>query len=60
MAVVVWKGRAGRAFIVSDQRETAALGDLRKRSLWLVAGGVALLCYGLYEVIQLFSDGGAS
>jgi len=59
-AVVVWKGRAGRAFIVSDQRETAALGDLRKRSLWLVGGGVALLCYGLYEVIQLFSDGGAS
>jgi len=59
-AVLVWKGHAGRAFIVSDQRETGALGHLRKRSLWFIGGGVAVLCYGLYEVIQLFSDRGPS
>ena len=59
-ALLVWKGRAGRTFIVSDQRETGALGHLRKRSLWLVAGGVAVLCFGLYEVIQVLADGGSS
>jgi hypothetical protein len=53
-AVLVWKGRARRAFIVSDLRESGALANIRKRSLWLVGGGVAVLCYGLYEVIQLF------
>jgi len=59
-AVLVWKGRQGRGFIVSDRRETGALAHLRKRSLGLIAGGVAVLCFGLYEVIQLFSDGGPS
>jgi hypothetical protein len=53
-AVVVWKGRAGRPVIVSDHRESGALWHLRKRALWLIAGGVAILCYALYEVINLF------
>ena len=53
-AVLVWKGRAGRPFIVSNQRETRALAHLRKRALVLVGLGVAVLCYGLYEVIKLF------
>jgi hypothetical protein len=52
--MVVWKGRAGRPFIVSDHRESGALWHLRKRALWLIAGGVAILCYALYEVINLF------
>jgi hypothetical protein len=56
-AVVVWKGRAGRAFIVSDQLERGALSDLRKRSLWWIGGGVALLCYALYELIKLLNGG---
>jgi len=59
-ALLVWKGRAGRTFIVSDRRETEALAHLRKRSLWFIGGGVAVLCYGLYEVMKLFSDGGSS
>jgi hypothetical protein len=59
-AVLVWKGRQGRGFIVSDRRETGALAHLRKRSLGLIGGGVAVLCFGLYEAIQLFSDGGPS
>jgi hypothetical protein len=59
-AVLVWKGNQRRAFIVSDRRETGALTYLRKRSLWLIAGGVAVLCFGLHEVIQLFADRGSS
>jgi hypothetical protein len=59
-AVLVWKGRQGRGFIVSDRRESLALAHLRNRSLWLIAGGVAVLCFGLYELIQLFPDGGSS
>jgi hypothetical protein len=53
-AVLVWKGRAGRAFIVSDRRETEALAQLRKRSLWSIGIGAVILCYCLYELINLF------
>ena len=59
-AVVVWKGRQGRGFIVSDQRESGARKHLRKNSLWLIAGGVAVLCFGLHEVIEVLTDGGSS
>jgi hypothetical protein len=59
-AVLVWKGRQGRGFIVSDERENGARIHLRKRSLWVIASGVAVLCFGLHEVIQLLTDGGSS
>jgi hypothetical protein len=52
--VLVWKGRAGRTFVVSDRRETEALAQLRKRSLWFIAGGVGVLCYALHEFIKAF------
>jgi hypothetical protein len=51
-AVLVWKGRAGRPLIVSNQRERAATSQLRKRSLWYIAGGIAILCWILYELTK--------
>jgi hypothetical protein len=51
-AVVVWKGRAGRPLIVSNQREQAAAAQLRKRSLWYIGGGIAILCWILYELTK--------
>jgi len=51
-AVVVWKGRAGRPLIVSNQREQAAASQLRKRSLWYIGGGIAMLCWILYELTK--------
>jgi hypothetical protein len=53
-AVLVWKGRAGHALIVSDRRENEAIAQLRKRSLWSAAIGAVILCYCLYELINLF------
>lgn len=53
-ALLVWRGRAGRSLIVSDRRETQALEQLRKRSLWRAGIGGAVLCYCLYELINLF------
>lgn len=52
--LLVWKGRAGRALIVSDRRESEAIGRLRKRSLWCIAIGGGVLCYCLHEFINLF------
>jgi hypothetical protein len=51
-AVVMWKGRAGRPLIVSNQRQTAAASQLRKRSLWYIATGIAILCWILYELTK--------
>jgi hypothetical protein len=51
-AVVIWKGRAGGPLIVSNQRQTAAASQLRKRSLWYIAGGIAILCWILYELTK--------
>ena len=53
-ASLVWKGRAGHALIVSDRRETDALAQLRKRSLWSVAIGAAVCCWCLYELASMF------
>jgi hypothetical protein len=53
-SVLVWKGRAGRALIVSDRHETAAITQLRKRSLWCLAIGAAVLCYCLHDLIEFF------
>jgi hypothetical protein len=51
-AVVVWKGRGGRPLIVSNQRERGAASQLRKRSLWYIGTGIALLCWILYEITK--------
>jgi hypothetical protein len=53
-AVLVWKGRAGRPFIVSNGREGQALSQLRTRSLYRAAAGIGVLCYCVYELFQLF------
>ena len=53
-AVLVWKGRAGRPFIVSNGRGTQALAQLRTRSLYRAAAGIGVLCYCAYELFQLF------
>jgi hypothetical protein len=53
-AVVVWKGRAGRPLIVSNQRQTDAASQLRVRSLWYIGIGIAILCWILYELTKPF------
>jgi hypothetical protein len=53
-AVLVWKGRAGRPFIVSNRRETQALSQLRSRSLLQCAAGIGVLCFCVYHLFQLF------
>lgn len=53
-ALLVWKGRAGRPFIVSNGREGQALSQLRTRSLYRAAAGIVVLCYCVYELFQLF------
>jgi hypothetical protein len=53
-ALVVWKGRNGRPFLVSNRSENAALAALRTRSLWTFGAGAAVLCYTLYHVVDFF------
>jgi hypothetical protein len=53
-AVVIWKGRAGRPLAIADQRESETLAQLRKRSLWFLGGGIVVLCWALYQFIDLF------
>jgi hypothetical protein len=50
--VVVWKGRAGRPLIVSNRSEKGATSQLRKRSLWYIGIGIAILCWLLYELTK--------
>jgi hypothetical protein len=53
-ALVVWKGRSGRPFLVSNRPEDAALAALRTRSMWTFGAGAAVLCYTLYNVVDFF------
>jgi hypothetical protein len=53
-AVLVWKGRGGRPFVVADRPETEAVAQLRKRSLLFLAAGLGALCWCLHELLQLF------
>ena len=54
-AVLVWKGRQGRPFLVSNQPERDALAALRRRS-WLSFGvGAGVLCFTLYQLVELLS-----
>ena len=54
-ATVVWKGRAGRLFLVSNRPEQASLASLRKRSQWFCGIGAAVLCYTLYQLVDFFT-----
>ena len=54
-SLVVWKGRNGRPFLVSNQPESTALANLRRRSLWTFGAGGAVLCFTLYQFVQLFT-----
>lgn len=51
--VLVWKGLAGRPFIVSNRREHDAVDHLRTRSLYKAGAGIAVVCYVLYELLKL-------
>lgn len=52
-ARLVWKGRSGRPFLISNRPERERLASLRERSLLLGGIGVAILCYTLYQFIAL-------
>ena len=54
-ALVVWKGRLGHPFVVSNRPEKSALASLRRRSLWTFGTGGAALCFALYQFIELFT-----
>ena len=51
-ALLVWKGRSGRPFLVSNCPQTAALAGLRRRSLWTFVAGGAVLCFTLYQLVE--------
>ncbi|MEO6409784.1 MAG: hypothetical protein ABIO45_13675 [Burkholderiaceae bacterium] len=51
-ATLVWKGRDGHPFLVSNRPETAALAALRRRSLMLCAVGIGVMCYALYALVD--------
>lgn len=53
-ALLVWKGRNGRPFVVSNCPQTAALAGLRRRSLVTFVFGGAILCFTLYQLIEYF------
>jgi hypothetical protein len=53
-ARVVWKGRSGHSLIVSDQRETQAVLELRKRSLIWIGFGAVVFGYCLHELFSMF------
>ena len=52
-AVLVWKGEGGRPFIVSNRGETTAVSQLRTRSMYRAGIGIAIVCYFLYELLQV-------
>ncbi|MES2958704.1 MAG: hypothetical protein V4792_10980 [Pseudomonadota bacterium] len=53
-ALLVWRGHAGRPFVVSDRPGRSALSALRRRSLWVFGLGGAVLCFTLYQFVELF------
>jgi hypothetical protein len=53
-AVLIWKGQAGRPFVVSNGVATDAIAQLRTRSLYRCAGAVAVAFYCAYELFELF------
>lgn len=55
-ALVVWKGRGSRPFLVLNRPEKTALAALRRRSLWTFDFGGGVLCFTLYQLVQLFVE----
>ena len=53
-ARMVWKGDAGRPFLLSNRTEQASLESLRTRSLFFCGLGVAALCFVVYQLFELF------
>jgi hypothetical protein len=49
---LIWKGRDGHPFIVSDQNEEDALAGLRKRSMIVGGMGLAIACFAFYTLVE--------
>jgi hypothetical protein len=54
-AMVVWKGRAGRPFLVSNRPERASLASLRSRSQLFCGAGAVVICYTLYQLVDILT-----
>ena len=52
-APIIWKGRGGRPFLVSNQPEQAALAAWNRRSQVLCGVGLAVWCFTLYEIFDM-------
>jgi hypothetical protein len=52
---MVWRGRAGQPFVVSDRPGQDAIAAWRQRSLVLGGLGIAALLYALYSLVELLS-----
>ena len=52
-APIIWKGRGGRPFLVSNQPENAALAAWHQRSQLTCVVGVALLGFTVYQILAL-------
>jgi hypothetical protein len=52
MARLVWQGRAGDPFIVSDRPGQEALAAWRNRSKWLVGIGAGVLAFAVYALVD--------
>jgi len=52
-ALLVWKGRTGQPFLVSNRPEQKGLATLRQRSLVFCGFGAVVLCYTLYQLVDL-------
>jgi hypothetical protein len=53
-ALLVWKGRGGRPFLVSDRPKPEALASLRQRSWIFGAAGAAIMGCALYLLAPMF------
>jgi hypothetical protein len=54
---LVWKGRDGHPFIVSDQAEQEVLAALRKRSMIFGGVGIAMVCFAVYTLAEGLGGG---
>lgn len=49
---MVWAGRAGQPFVVSDRPEQAALAALRRRGRWTIGLGLGVAGFALYALAE--------
>jgi hypothetical protein len=52
-ARLIWKGRGDRPFVVSNGTQKVALAALRQRSKQVCLMGAVVLCFTLYQLIDL-------